>query len=137
MRRGRAALRRYQRLIEDLLATLRARGPPAADDTTIAAHLLRIRDPSGQPLTDEQLAPEIGILYLAGVETSAHTVAFVLCALARMRPSCLPSPGWREAGLFRDEGDQHSPTCLSSAVPVTIHAFWACLWLLGVQIFQF
>lgn len=98
MRRGRAALRRYQRLIEDLLATLRARGPPAIDDTTIAAHLLRIRDPSGQPLTDEQLAPEIGILYLAGVETSAHTVAFVLCALAHMRPSYLPSLGWRELG---------------------------------------
>ncbi|KAK9819280.1 hypothetical protein WJX81_006108 [Elliptochloris bilobata] len=79
VRRGREELQRYQRVVEDLLAQLRARGPPVKDDTTIAAHLLRIVDPAtGRGLPDELLAPEIGILYLAGVETSAHTVAFVL-----------------------------------------------------------
>ncbi len=87
MRRGRAALRRYQLLIERLVAELRERGPPAPGDTTIAAHLLRITDPAtGRPLSDAQLAPECAVLYLAGVETSAHTVAFALCAaLPRLR----------------------------------------------------
>ena len=81
VRRGRVAMRQYQVVIEELLRAVRARGPPAKDDTTIAAHLLRIVDPAtGRGLPDELLLPEVAILYLAGVETSAHTVAFVLCA---------------------------------------------------------
>ena len=80
VRRGRVAMRQYQVVIEELLRAVRARGPPVKSDTTIAAHLLRIVDPAtGSGLPDELLLPEVAILYLAGVETSAHTVAFVLC----------------------------------------------------------
>ena len=60
VRRGKRDLRAFQDMMRGLLAELRARGPPADGDTTIAAHLLRMRDPaSGQPLSDDQLLPEV------------------------------------------------------------------------------
>ena len=54
--------------------------PPCADDdTSIAAHLLRLRDPAtGQPLSDERLLPEIATLLIAGFDTSAHTMSWTL-----------------------------------------------------------
>ena len=60
VRRGKRDLGAFQDMMRALLAELRARGPPADDDTTIAAHLLRMRDPAtGQPLSDDQLLPEV------------------------------------------------------------------------------
>lgn len=37
-------------------------------------HLL----PAGQPLTKQQLLPEIGAFILAGFDTSSHTIAWCL-----------------------------------------------------------
>ena len=60
---------------------MKARGEPAPEDMSIAAHLLRIRDPvSGAPLPDDLLAGEFGVFFLAGVETSGNTIAWTLCA---------------------------------------------------------
>lgn len=82
-RRGEACLRAAQARMRALLAELKARGPPAEDDASIAAHLLRIRDPAtGRPLTDEQLAGEVGLMFFAGFETTGHTMAWALFLLA-------------------------------------------------------
>ena len=60
VRRGKRDLHAFQDMMRGLLAEICARGPPADDDTTIAAHLLRMRDPAtGQPLSDDQLLPEV------------------------------------------------------------------------------
>ena len=49
------------------------------DDTSIAAHLLRLLDPAtGLPLSDERLLPEIATLLIAGFDTSAHTMSWTL-----------------------------------------------------------
>jgi fatty acid synthase len=45
-RRGERDLRDMQGRMRLLLAGIQARGPPADTDTSIAAHLLRLRDPS-------------------------------------------------------------------------------------------
>ena len=38
--------------------------------------------PAGRPLTDEQLAGEIGLIFFAGFETTGHTMAWTLYLLA-------------------------------------------------------
>ena len=45
VRRGSEDFRTFRRIMADLLADIKKRGEPPETDTTIAAHLLRIRDP--------------------------------------------------------------------------------------------
>ncbi len=66
-----------------LLAEVRARGKPAPGDVTIAAHLLRIRDPAtGAPLPDDRLAAEAGVFFTGGFETTGHTIAWALLLIS-------------------------------------------------------
>lgn len=84
LREGEAAMERYRSYMRSLLVTIKARGPPPLDDTTIAAHLLRLKDPAtGKLLNDEQLASELGVLFFAGTETTGHSMAWALYLLAR------------------------------------------------------
>lgn len=63
----------------DLLQEVKAKGPVTGDDTSIAAHLLRIRAPeSGEPLPDHRLAAEIGVFFTGGFETTGHTISWAL-----------------------------------------------------------
>lgn len=73
-RRGSAHMMTVQAHMRGLLAALRARGPPAPDNHSIIAHLMRLRDPkTGLPaLTDEQLAGEIGLFLFAGFESTGE-----------------------------------------------------------------
>jgi cytochrome P450 len=72
---GKAATRRFHKLVAGLLAELHAK---RRDEACFGAHLLDVRDPStGQPLDDERLAPEIALLFLAGFE-SARSPVFLL-----------------------------------------------------------
>lgn len=62
-----------------LLGQVKARGEPAAEDVSIAAHLLRLRDPkTGQPLPDSLLAGEFGMYFSAGLETSGNAISWTL-----------------------------------------------------------
>lgn len=45
---------------------VKARGPPAEDDMTIAAHLLRLRNGAGQPLPDARMHAEVSVMFTAG-----------------------------------------------------------------------
>ena len=84
MRRGRRDLAQFRALMAGLLAEVRARGEPAAADTTIAAHLLRIRDPAtGAALPDDRLAAEIGVFFTGGFETTGHTIAWALLMISQ------------------------------------------------------
>ena len=65
--------------MSDLLAEIKAKGPLHESDVSVAAHLLRIVDPkTGQPLPDDRLAAEIGVLFTGGFETTGHTIAWAL-----------------------------------------------------------
>lgn len=79
-RRGEAALCKYRQHMKRLLEVIRAKGVAEA---SVAGHLLKIQDPAtGNPLTDEQLASEIGMFFFAGTETTGHTLAWTLYLLA-------------------------------------------------------
>ena len=43
-----------------------------------AGHLLRLRDAKGQPLSKKKLIEEFAIFFIAGSETTGHTVAWTL-----------------------------------------------------------
>ena len=60
-------------------AQVKARGELRADDVSIAAHLLRLRDPAtGQPLPDALLSGEFGMFFSAGLETSGNAISWTL-----------------------------------------------------------
>ena len=43
-----------------------------------AGHLLRLRDRNGQPLSRARLIEEFAVFFIAGSETTGHTVAWTL-----------------------------------------------------------
>ena len=77
-----ASFQQYQSITKELLAEMKARGEPGAEDGSIGAHLLRIRDAAGRKLPDERLLPHIGMFFFAGFDTTGHTMAWTLCAAA-------------------------------------------------------
>lgn len=46
VKKGEEDFRTFRKIMSDLLVDIKRRGEPPETDTTIAAHLLRIRDPS-------------------------------------------------------------------------------------------
>ncbi len=87
-----------------------------------------VQDPAtGKPLPDDWLLAEMGTLFLAGFETTGHTMAWTLCAPVRrplVKPlqSCaMPMPG-------------HCLTSCGNCRPTesmcTVHAVLVC-WVPG------
>ena len=69
----------FRQIMADLLKEIKARGPLQDSDVSVAAHLLRILDPkTGQPLPDDRIAAEIGVLFTGGFETTGHTIAWAM-----------------------------------------------------------
>ena len=52
---------------------VKARGPPAEDDMTIAAHLMRLRDAAGRPLSDARMHAEVSIMFIGGARAGRST----------------------------------------------------------------
>ncbi|CAL8468141.1 g7680 [Coccomyxa elongata] len=78
---GKAATQRFHGVMRGLLTTMRSKRP---DESSIAAHLLDIKDPdTGLPLSDARLLPEISILFMAGFETTGHTAAWTLYSVSQ------------------------------------------------------
>ncbi|PSC76426.1 cytochrome P450 isoform B [Micractinium conductrix] len=76
--------RAFQRRMHALAADIQRRGQPAAGDESLAAHLLRLRYPhTGQPLSVDRLVPELSTFFVAGIDTTAHTMAWTLYLLAQ------------------------------------------------------
>ena len=46
VKQGEADFKTFRKIMSDMLADIKRRGEPLETDTTIAAHLLRIRDPA-------------------------------------------------------------------------------------------
>lgn len=78
VRQGERDFCAFRAIMTDLLKEIHMRGEPSALDNTIAAHLLRIRDPQTcRPLPDDRIAAEIGVFFTGGFETTGHTIAWV------------------------------------------------------------
>lgn len=60
-----------------LLDEVKARGPPSPSDVSIAAHLMRLKDPrTGQALEDDLLVGEFGVFFSAGIESAGNALSW-------------------------------------------------------------
>ena len=76
-------MRMFQREMRELVAEVKARGPPPESDVSIAAHLLRLTDPStGKPMEDDLLASEFGVYFAAGIESAGNAMTWTMYAPA-------------------------------------------------------
>ncbi|CAL8464888.1 g4423 [Coccomyxa elongata] len=78
-----AEAQKLQVLLEELVQDCQKRSPEAAGDKSIAGHLMRLRDAKGQPLSFKRMVQEFFIFFLAGSETTGHTIAWTLYFLAK------------------------------------------------------
>lgn len=77
-------LLRVSRHMGDMHLQIKARGPPADDDKTVAAQLMRLRDPkTGQPLSDDLQHAQIAIFFWAGYETSGNAMAWAVFLISQ------------------------------------------------------
>ena len=96
----------------DILSDFRSKGPLEDSDMTVAAQLLRIRDPkTGKPLPDDRIAAEIGVLFTGGFETTGHTIA------------------WAMWDLFDPDPCSLFPNLLSQCTKES-HQTWCTVWAL-------
>lgn len=73
-----------------LLQEVKARGDPLAEDQSIAALLLKLKDPkTGQRLPDDRLAAEFAVVYQGGTETTSLTTAWAVYAPRMSSFACL------------------------------------------------
>uniref|UniRef100_A0A7S3VHT2 Cytochrome P450 n=1 Tax=Dunaliella tertiolecta TaxID=3047 RepID=A0A7S3VHT2_DUNTE len=72
--------KKYEQLAESVVRNAKEKPAPPG---TIMSALLSLTDPeTGKKLTDAQLKAEVGILLIAGFETTAHSIAWTLMCLA-------------------------------------------------------
>ncbi|CAK0787756.1 hypothetical protein CVIRNUC_010978 [Coccomyxa viridis] len=71
-----------QRIYTELVDDCTKRPPSDEDANSIAGHLLRLRDRDGKPLSRARLIEEFAVFFIAGSETTGHTVAWTLWFLA-------------------------------------------------------
>ncbi|PYE53928.1 cytochrome P450 [Deinococcus yavapaiensis] len=94
---GRRALSRAVEHVEEVLAWIVARRRALSEERAdLLGLLMAARDEDGQPMSDAQLRDEIMTLYIAGHETTAHTLSWALWLLGR-HP--------QELGALREELD--------------------------------
>eukprot|EP00884_Botryococcus_braunii_P020070 jgi/Botrbrau1/6747/Bobra.0324s0032.1 len=84
VRRAERAAVPLKEMSSGLLKTVQLRGPPAADDRSVAAHLMRLRDPVTKlPLPDSRLIQEFLVFFVAGAETTGHTISWTMYELVK------------------------------------------------------
>ena len=83
-RKGVKAFSTFKGHMKALVKEVKARGPPASGDVSIAAHLLRLRDPlTGRPLDDELLAGEFSVYFAAGIESASNAMTWTAYLLSQ------------------------------------------------------
>lgn len=68
----------------EVVVQVKARGPPADDDSSIAAQLMHVLDPrTGKPLADKYLLPQFSVLFWAGFDTTGNTMTWTLFLISQ------------------------------------------------------
>lgn len=79
VRQGARLFKRFRAHMRGLVEEVKSRGPPSPEDPSIAAHLLRLRDPdTGEPLSDDLLTGEFGVYFTAGIESAGNAMSWTL-----------------------------------------------------------
>ena len=123
VRNSGALFKAFQEDMRDLVAEVKARGPPAPEDVTVAAHLLRLRDPqTGAPLGDDLLASEFAVIYAAGLESAANALTWTMWAPSRLEtcsPHCMQAGPLCPCCLKYSAAAQLCCTCQTTVLPVS------------------
>ncbi|CAK0784537.1 hypothetical protein CVIRNUC_007741 [Coccomyxa viridis] len=82
-REHRAKISRVLTVMRNLLQEVHDRGAPDPRDESLAAHLMRVRDPDGRLLAHARQWSELSIFFYAGMETTAHTIAWCIYAICQ------------------------------------------------------
>jgi len=83
-RQSAARRRRTKELFNAVYEAVKSRGEPPADDQSIGANLMRIKNPStGQPFPEEIVLANLTIMLIAGYDTTAATCMWALYDIAR------------------------------------------------------
>jgi fatty acid synthase len=79
-----AEKQRLRSMLRDLVEECKVREGREANASeahpSISGRLLRLRDPAARLLSDDRLLEEFLIFFIAGSETTGHTIAWTLCA---------------------------------------------------------
>ena len=93
--------------------------PIPEDDHSIVAHLLRLRDPQGRPLSKERLVQEFFIFFLAGAETTGCMRLPGIVSAQHVLGVC---PGWMSCSVLGNPcpspWDAELPMALISLPPL-------------------
>ena len=79
--RGRRAVRRFDRVLLDILKAGQARDPQSPP--TLLDMLINYRDPQGQPMAPDLMRDEMASIFLAGHETTALTLGWAFFLLSQ------------------------------------------------------
>eukprot|EP00884_Botryococcus_braunii_P009649 jgi/Botrbrau1/18686/Bobra.0386s0014.1 len=79
---GAASVAAFHRVTKDIHNSILQRREALQNASNIAGHLLRIRDARGRPVSPRLMQAQIGALFWAGHDTTGHTMAWCLFAIA-------------------------------------------------------
>lgn len=79
-KKGDKSFQTFQEFTKALFNDIKNQGHPAPGDFSIAAQLMRVLGKPG--ITDRRILSEIAILFIAGFETTGHTVGWTLFCIA-------------------------------------------------------
>ena len=71
---------------------MRCRGTPDLRDESLAAHLMRVRDEDGRLLPHARQWSELSVFFYAGMETTAHTIAWCACSTGHTSRALAQTP---------------------------------------------
>ncbi|CAL5229620.1 g12983 [Coccomyxa viridis] len=79
----RGHIKRVLAVMRNLLQEVHDRGTPDPRDESLAAHLMRVRDEDGRLLPHARQWSELSVFFYAGMETTAHTIAWCIYAICQ------------------------------------------------------
>eukprot|EP00884_Botryococcus_braunii_P001148 jgi/Botrbrau1/11033/Bobra.92_2s0006.1 len=71
------------RTMYNLMMDMKSRPVPPESDTSIWANLMRVRDKEGKPLSTGRLWSEVSVFFIAGMETTGHTMSWALYLISQ------------------------------------------------------
>eukprot|EP00884_Botryococcus_braunii_P021100 jgi/Botrbrau1/7674/Bobra.0159s0116.1 len=106
--KGKRAMATFHNYISGVLDQVLARGTPAHDDVSVAAQMVRIRDPQGNPLSYTSMQAQLNTLFHGGYDTTGNTMAWTLFLV-----SSHPDVEEKVTAELREAGLLASPSCPS------------------------
>ena len=88
--RGAAACREFQAVMRQLLEDVRMTGPPSEDDTSVAAHLLRLKAGPGLPPSVETLSSSYPVHdnLVSSLSITELVASKMLCSCTGQQVNC-------------------------------------------------